>query len=71
MHVNDELIPILKTLRMSGVLDTLELRQKQAADDDLSHPEFLYRLLSDEVERRESFWKQKEFQATRSLNANF
>ncbi len=54
MHVNDELIPILKTLRMSGVLDTLELRQKQAADDDLSHPEFLYRLLSDEVERRES-----------------
>jgi DNA replication protein DnaC len=54
MHVNDELIPILKKLRMSGVLETLELRQKQAAEDDLSHPEFLFRLLSDEVERRES-----------------
>lgn len=49
----DELIPILKKLRMSGVLQTLELRTRQAVEDDLSHPEFLYRLLQDEVERRE------------------
>ncbi len=50
----DDLIPLLKKLRLSGVLQTLELRTKQAADDDLSHGEFLLRLLSDEVERRDS-----------------
>jgi len=53
MHVVDELVPILKRLRMSGVLETLELRSQQAVDDKLSHEEFLYRLLCDEVERRE------------------
>ncbi len=50
----DDLIPLLKKLRLSGVLQTLELRTKQAADDDLSHGEFLLRLLSDEVERRDA-----------------
>ncbi len=50
----DELIPLLKKLRLSGVLETLELRTAQAADDNLSHQEFLLRLLSDEVERRDS-----------------
>jgi DNA replication protein DnaC len=50
----DNLIPLLKKLRMSGVLLTLELRTKQAVDDNLSHAEFLLRLLMDEVERRDS-----------------
>ncbi len=54
MHPTDELLPILKKLRLSGVLQSLELRTRQAADDDLSHPEFLLRLLTDEVERREA-----------------
>jgi DNA replication protein DnaC len=54
MHPTDELIPILKKLRLSGILDTLELRTKQAVDDNLAHSEFLYRLLNDEVERRDS-----------------
>jgi len=45
---------MLKKLRLSGVLQTLELRMKQASDDNLAMSEFLYRLLSDEVERRES-----------------
>ena len=54
MHPTDELIPILKKLRMSGVLATLELRTRQAVDDDLTHPEFLLRLLTDEVERRDA-----------------
>jgi len=53
MSPTDDLIPILKKLRMSGVLQTLELRTRQAVDDNLSHPEFLYRLLSDEVARRD------------------
>ncbi len=54
MHPTDELVPILKKLRLSGVLLTLDLRTRQAADDDLSHPEFLLRLLADEVERRDA-----------------
>lgn len=54
MSANDDLIPLLKKLRLSGVLQSLELRTRQAVDDDLSHGEFLFRLLSDEAERRNS-----------------
>lgn len=53
MSANDDLIPLLKKLRMSGVLQSLELRTRQAVDDNVAHGEFLYRLLSDEVERRD------------------
>lgn len=35
-------------------MQSRELRTRQAADDDLSHGEFLYRLLSDEAERRDA-----------------
>ena len=52
MHPIDELPPILKKLRLSGVLQSLDLRLRQAVDDDLSHAEFLLRLLTDEVDRR-------------------
>ncbi len=54
MSVSDDLIPILKKLRLSGILQTLDLRTKEAVDANLSHSEFLFRLCSDEVERRES-----------------
>jgi DNA replication protein DnaC len=54
MSTTDDLIPLLKKLRLSGVLQSLELRTRQAADDDLSNGEFLYRLLSDEAERRDA-----------------
>jgi DNA replication protein DnaC len=53
MSPTDELVPMLKKLRLSGVLQSLELRTRQAVDDNLSHSEFLLRLLSDEVERRD------------------
>jgi len=53
MSATDDLIPLLKKLRLSGVLLTLALRTQQATDDNLSHVEFLYRLLSDETERRD------------------
>jgi DNA replication protein DnaC len=53
MSLADELLPLLKKLRLSGVLQTLQLRTQQAVDDSLSHQEFLLRLLSDEVERRD------------------
>ncbi len=54
MPITDELVPVLKKLRLSGVLDTLDLRTKEAVDDSLSHSEFLFRLCTDEVERREA-----------------
>jgi len=48
------MLPILKKLRLSGIVQTLEMRTRQAAEDSLSHPEFLFRLLTDEVERRDA-----------------
>lgn len=54
MSPTDDLVPLLKKLRLSGVLQTLDIRTKQAVDGDISHSEFLYRLLADEVERRDS-----------------
>jgi DNA replication protein DnaC len=53
MGAVDELVPVLKKLRLSGILETLELRVAEAVDGDLSHTEFLLRLLRDEVERRD------------------
>jgi DNA replication protein DnaC len=43
---------MLRTLRLSGVLETLDLRTKQSVEQQLSHVEFLGLLLQDEVERR-------------------
>lgn len=64
MSVTDELVPLLKKLRLSGVLHTLDLRTREAVDDSLSHSEFLMRLCVDEVERRES--KQLELRLRRA-----
>lgn len=54
MGTVDDLLPLLKKLRMSGVLQTLEARVREAVEDELAHTEFLLRLLRDEVERREA-----------------
>lgn len=53
MSTYDELVPVLKKLRLSGLLQSLEVRCREAADANLSLTEFLYRLLADEVERRD------------------
>lgn len=42
----------LKQLRLSGVVETLEARQRQAIEGQWSYSEFLTRLLADEIERR-------------------
>jgi DNA replication protein DnaC len=47
-----QLIPFLKRLRMSGVLQTLDVRNQQAIEGQWTYIEFLARLLEDEVERR-------------------
>ncbi|HYD47500.1 MAG TPA: IS21-like element helper ATPase IstB [Terriglobales bacterium] len=54
MSPTDDLVPVLKKLRLSGTLHSLELRTRQAVDDQMPYAEFLYRLLADEVERREA-----------------
>ena len=54
MNAEHDLVPVLKKLRLSGVLESLELRVRQAVDDALPPAEFLYRLLHDEVERRDA-----------------
>lgn len=52
MELAHELTPFLKRLRLSGVLETLEVRNGQAIQEDWSYIDFLARLLQDEVERR-------------------
>lgn len=54
MTVTKDLVHVLKRLRLSGVLQTLDLRTKEAVEDNLGHEEFLFRLCQDEVERRDS-----------------
>jgi DNA replication protein DnaC len=66
MSAIDELVPHLKKLRLSGVLQSLELRLQQAREDSLPYEEFLFRLLTEEVERRDG--KQLEQRVRR---ANF
>jgi DNA replication protein DnaC len=52
MELKPQLIQQLRGLRMSGVLETLEARERQAIDGQWSYLEFLSRLLEDETERR-------------------
>ena len=54
MSTTDELVPMLKKLKLSGILHTLELRLRESGEDDGAHEEFLFRLLRDEVERRDA-----------------
>ena len=51
----DELVllkPLLKKLRLTGVLESLDMRITQAAQEKWSYSHFLNHLLSDEIERR-------------------
>ena len=52
MELKPQLSSQLRHLRMSGVMETLEARNRQAIDDQWSYMEFLSRLMEDETERR-------------------
>lgn len=54
----------LKRLRLSGMLDTLDVRTQQAIAEQWSYAEFLTRLIQDEVERRSQ--KQLDLRLRRS-----
>ena len=52
MELTHQLTPMLRTLRLSGILETLDIRNRQAVEQQASCVEFLTLLLQDEVERR-------------------
>jgi DNA replication protein DnaC len=52
VELKHQLTTQLRLLRLSGMLETLEARNRQAIDDKWSYLEFLSRLFEDEVERR-------------------
>src|SRR5919108_995649 len=52
MELKSQLVPKLKNLRLSGILETLEVRNQQAIEEKCTYVEFLQKLLEDEVERR-------------------
>lgn len=53
MELIPQLTQQLKRLRLSGILDSLDVRIQQAIEQKLSFIEFLLQLLCDEVERRD------------------
>jgi len=67
-----ELVPHLKQLRLSGILDSLDARNRQAIESKLAYTEFLAILMGDEVARREqnSFStrvRRAQFRSTKTL----
>lgn len=52
MELKHQLTTQLRLLRLSGMLETLEARNRQAIEDKWSYMEFLSRIFEDEVERR-------------------
>jgi len=52
MDLMHQMLPHLKRLRLSGILETIAARNQQAIDGRWTYVEFLSRLLEDEVERR-------------------
>lgn len=52
MNPSPDLIPMLKLLRLSGILDSIEQRNRQALEGRFSYMDFLAIILQDEVARR-------------------
>ena len=52
MNPMPELTPMLKELRLSGVMDSLEQRNRQAIEEKLAYTDFLALIVQDEVARR-------------------
>jgi len=63
MNPIPEIVPLLKQLRLSGILDSLDARNREAIDTKLAYTDFLALLIQDEVARRD----QKKLQNERKL----
>ena len=66
MNPMPELTPMLKQLRLSGILDSIETRNRQAIEKKMSYMDFLATIITDEIARR----NQKKL-ATALRRANF
>lgn len=64
MELMHQIKPMLNSLRLSGIMDTLEVRNQQAISEKISYLDFLAMLVQDETERRKS--KQLERRLKRS-----
>ena len=53
MQPMPEIVPMLKKLRLSGLLNTLEERNREAVANKLAYTDFLALLIQDEVARRD------------------
>ena len=60
-----ELAPVLRTLKLTGMLDTLEARLAEARAGTLGHVEFLQVLCQDEIARREAAAVARRLRAAR------
>ena len=61
-----ELDPLLKQLRLSGITESLDRRNREAIENKMTYPEFLALIIQDEAARRD----QKKY-ATRLRRAGF
>jgi hypothetical protein len=52
MNPMPDLTPMLKQLRLSGILDSIEVRNRQAIEHKLSYMDFLATIVTDEIARR-------------------
>ncbi len=52
--MNNQLTQQLKSLKLGGILDTLEVRNKEALERKITYLEFLSLLMQDEIERRDN-----------------
>jgi DNA replication protein DnaC len=52
MNPMPELTPMLKQLRLSGIMDSIESRNRQAIDEKFSYMDFLATIIQDEIARR-------------------
>jgi DNA replication protein DnaC len=61
-----ELAPVLKQIRLSGILESIERRNREAIEHKMTYPEFLALIIQDEAARRD----QKKY-GTRLRRAGF
>jgi DNA replication protein DnaC len=54
MNIDHHLANQLKAIRLGGFLETLELRLRQAREEEFDHLTFLQVMVQDEIERREA-----------------
>lgn len=52
MNPMPELSPMLKQLRLSGIMDSIESRNRQAIENKMTYMDFLATIITDEIARR-------------------